>query len=60
MRTSLRWGGEPPRFLSSRSCALAVLLKAIVLPSGDHTAGEAPRGTSVSWRASPPAAMGSR
>jgi hypothetical protein len=43
-------------FLSffARSLSLVVLVKAIVLPSGDHAAAPAPFGRSVSARASPP------
>src|SRR2546429_7871294 len=44
-------------FLSvlTRSSGVVVLVKAIVFPSGDHAAGPAPFGRSVSCCASPPA-----
>src|SRR5207247_10589595 len=38
----------------ARSSAVVVLVKAIVFPSGDQTAGDAPLGRSVSCCASPP------
>src|SRR5437773_10243876 len=55
IRTSLF--GSSPLSLSffARSAAVVVLVKAIVFPSGDHAAGDAPLGTSVSCCASPPA-----
>src|SRR6266513_587583 len=53
IRTSL-FGSSLLPFLA-RSSGVVVLVKAIVLPSGDHAAGDAPLRRSVSCRASPPA-----
>src|SRR5213076_2013094 len=55
IRTSLFDFSSPLSFsFFARSSAVVVLVKAIVFPSGDHAAGDAPLGRSVSCCASPP------
>ena len=54
-RTSLFGSSVFSFFFFSRSSGVVELVNAIVFPSGDHAAADAPLGRSVSCWASPPA-----